>query len=531
MMVVGVSPLHDHSIAVVLDGKLIYSGEIERISRYKHNVYRRVFSMSMAHGVLVPQYQINSALIDYIITFKTVDHYLLRKHGVRLRDADAIAVAFDRQMVRFVPKSLKSVRHVSTLPPSNSPYAVFASEMLKRWMEEGDTRPISEISRVARGHACSSFALRDERGVVLALLYLNSYVDWRLKLVRRIFMSKYLLGIAKEFVRNMVIKALKKGLGRYGITVADIELLLEAFEDEARQLREIRKVKKKINSINAYEWLNSYIKVVDIHRVEPIIKAWKYVFGTMPKVIRVPHHLAHVASAYYTSGMNKAVGIAVDGSGEWEATSVWTVEKGEFELIRSFDKVKYSLGIFYEEMAKILGYDIYEGPAKVMGLAPYGTLKNNKYYNMLKDVLRIFGENSEKPYELGIPSHELYQHVKNKVGEIKWDKNGKPLNQEASDFARAVQRRFEEAYLTLMKWARERSGIKNAVVVGGAALNAKANMEVIYANIFNDVFFFPAANDAGTAIGAAFWAYEHVLGGRVDNKRIESVFWGMEYTG
>jgi len=121
--------------------------------------------MSMAHGVLVPQYQINSALIDYIITFKTVDHYLLRKHGVRLRDADAIAVAFDRQMVRFVPKSLKSVRHVSTLPPSNSPYAVFASEMLKRWMEEGDTRPISEISRVARGHACSSFALRDEGGL------------------------------------------------------------------------------------------------------------------------------------------------------------------------------------------------------------------------------------------------------------------------------------------------------------------------------------------------------------------------------
>jgi predicted NodU family carbamoyl transferase len=37
VMVVGLSPSHDNSIAVVLDGRLIYAGELERFSRYKHS--------------------------------------------------------------------------------------------------------------------------------------------------------------------------------------------------------------------------------------------------------------------------------------------------------------------------------------------------------------------------------------------------------------------------------------------------------------------------------------------------------------
>ena len=52
-------------------------------------------------------------------------------------------------------------------------------------------------------------------------------------------------------------------------------------------------------------------------------------------------------------------------------------------------------------------------------------------------------------------------------------------------------------------------------LAGGVALNAKANMELYYARIFNDMFIFPAANDAGTSVGAAAYVYEHVLGGKM----------------
>ena len=49
------------------------------------------------------------------------------------------------------------------------------------------------------------------------------------------------------------------------------------------------------------------------------------------KIVPVPHHLAHAASAYYFSGFNNAAVLTVDGYGEFEATVVWRVKSGEFE--------------------------------------------------------------------------------------------------------------------------------------------------------------------------------------------------------
>jgi Predicted carbamoyl transferase, NodU family len=49
------------------------------------------------------------------------------------------------------------------------------------------------------------------------------------------------------------------------------------------------------------------------------------------RIIPVPHHLTHAASAYYFSGFDDATVLTVDGSGEFEATVVWRVKDGEFE--------------------------------------------------------------------------------------------------------------------------------------------------------------------------------------------------------
>jgi len=90
------------------------------------------------------------------------------------------------------------------------------------------------------------------------------------------------------------------------------------------------------------------------------------------RIVPVPHHLAHAASAYYFSGFNNATIITVDGIGEFEATVVWRVRDGEFEKIASIPTVYGSLGFLYEGVSVKIGYDIFEGPGKVMGLAPYG---------------------------------------------------------------------------------------------------------------------------------------------------------------
>ncbi|WP_202908664.1 carbamoyltransferase N-terminal domain-containing protein [Vulcanisaeta sp. EB80] len=117
------------------------------------------------------------------------------------------------------------------------------------------------------------------------------------------------------------------------------------------------------------------------------------------RIIPVPHHLTHAASAYYFSGFNNATVLTVDGTGEFEATVVWRVRDGEFEKVASIPTVYGSLGFLYEEVCAKVGYDFLEGPGKVMGLAPYG--KASKYYEKLKSFIRF--DDRDYPFRFVVP--------------------------------------------------------------------------------------------------------------------------------
>jgi len=257
------------------------------------------------------------------------------------------------------------------------------------------------------------------------------------------------------------------------------------------------------------------------------------------RVIPVPHHLAHAASAYYFSGFDNATVLTVDGSGEFEATVVWRVRDGEFEKVASIPTVYGSLGLSYEEVSAKIGYDRLEGPGKVMGLAPYG--KASKYYEKLKSFIRH--DDKYYPFRFDVPGkwkikgtgvdyRQPYKFIANSLypGErVPWDVRG-DLHPDAVDLAWAVQAVTEETMLHLAKWAKEHTGEDKLGLAGGVALNAKANMVIHYSKTFNDMFIFPAANDAGTPIGAAAWVYEHVLGGKMKRQRLKTVYLGPEYS-
>ena len=258
------------------------------------------------------------------------------------------------------------------------------------------------------------------------------------------------------------------------------------------------------------------------------------------KIIPVPHHLAHASSAYYFSGFDNATVLTVDGSGEFEATVVWRVRDGEFEEVASIPAVYGSLGLLYEEVSAKVGYDTLEGPGKVMGLAPYG--KASKYYEKLRSFIKF--DDKDYPFRFFVPGRwrvkgssdadyrQPYKFIANSLypGEkVPWDVRG-DLHPDAVDLAWAVQSVAEEAMLHLARWARENVGEGNLGLAGGVALNAKANMVIHYSKTFNDIFIFPAANDAGTPIGAAAWVYEHVLGGKMKRGRLRTVYLGPEYS-
>jgi carbamoyltransferase len=249
------------------------------------------------------------------------------------------------------------------------------------------------------------------------------------------------------------------------------------------------------------------------------------------RIIPVPHHLAHASSAYYFSGFNNATVITVDGTGEFEATVVWRVKNGEFEEVVSIPTVYGSLGFLYEGVSVKIGYDILEGPGKVMGLAPYG--KASKYYEKLRSFIRF--DDKDYPFRFVSPGNvrvgDIYRAIADSLypgGRVPWDPHG-DLHPDAVDLAWAVQSVTEEVMLHLARWAREHTGEDKLALAGGVALNAKANMVIHYSKLFNDIFIFPAANDAGTPIGAAAWVYEHVLGGKMRRQRLKTVYLGPEY--
>jgi len=84
------------------------------------------------------------------------------------------------------------------------------------------------------------------------------------------------------------------------------------------------------------------------------------------------------------------------------------------------------------------------------------------------------------------------------------------LTQFHMDIASSIQAVTEEIVLRLATSISKETKIKNLCMAGGVALNCVANGKILKKNIFQNIWFQPAAGDAGGSLGAAlaFWYQE-----------------------
>jgi len=242
------------------------------------------------------------------------------------------------------------------------------------------------------------------------------------------------------------------------------------------------------------------------------------------RLVPVRHHLAHAASAHYFSGFSSSSVLVLDGQGEREGTTIWRVKNREFEELSRIGIEEGSLGYLWERISERLGYEQLEGPGKLMGLAPYGEGYAG-FLERLRSMVRL--SSGGKPYAFVAPPAEVAERVVG--GAVEWDPR-REVHPVAASAARALQEFTNELFVHLGRWIRDATSEDRIALAGGVALNARANMELHYSRTFNDMFIFPAANDAGTSIGAAAYVYEHVLGGRMRGGRLRSVYLGPEYS-
>jgi len=268
------------------------------------------------------------------------------------------------------------------------------------------------------------------------------------------------------------------------------------------------------------------------------------------KVLFVPHHVSHAASAYFVSPFIEAATLTLDGVGEWTTATIGAGEGNKLNIYKEI-KFPHSLGLLYSTFTAFLGFEVNDGEYKVMGMAPYGKPKyvetvkkliktidssfwlDLDYFSYQKSIKKsfnekfcaLFGEPRPKDTHFFTTSTAYPSYFGEKP------KNFRGLaakNQYYADIAASIQKVTEEIILDLARYAHQETKKENLCFAGGVGLNSVANGRLTAETPFNKLFVQPAAGDDGGSLGAAFYVWNHILG-KQKNFVLENAYFGKSY--
>ncbi|MDA2932714.1 carbamoyltransferase [Acidobacteria bacterium AH-259-D05] len=253
---------------------------------------------------------------------------------------------------------------------------------------------------------------------------------------------------------------------------------------------------------------------------------------------RVEHHLAHLASSFFVSPFERAAVLSLDGLGDF-GSGMWGI--GEDNRIRVLSGVTFphSVGMCYTALTQYLGFWKFGDEYKVMGLAAYG---EPEYVERFRRIL-LTPNGMGYRLSLGFFTHQRWGPT------MTWAEGEPTLGQlfsgtledafgprrDSSDgierrhrnLAASLQKRLEEVAFHQWNHLHAMTHIKALAYAGGVAFNCVANGQIFKMTPFEEIYIQPAAGDAGLAIGAAFYVWNHVLG-QPRSFVMEHAYWGPE---
>jgi carbamoyltransferase len=228
--------------------------------------------------------------------------------------------------------------------------------------------------------------------------------------------------------------------------------------------------------------------------------------GVEAPVTYVEHHFAHAIQAHRFGPADEAALLTADGMGEWTAAAAWHVEhRGGLPRLLAAQDYPHSLGKVYAAVTQHLGFRPDADEGKTMGLASYGrpTLKDafralvRPHANRLYEVdLTAFAYRFGKTCMGGAPFAARFGPPRTPEG---------PIEARDEDLAHAAQAVLEDTVLGMARRLREQTGASHLGLAGGLFLNCVLNGRLAREAGFDSLFVFPAAGDAGAAVGAAAW--------------------------
>ncbi|RLB82244.1 MAG: hypothetical protein DRH17_06390 [Deltaproteobacteria bacterium] len=233
------------------------------------------------------------------------------------------------------------------------------------------------------------------------------------------------------------------------------------------------------------------------------------------------HHLAHAWPAVYFSNWDEALVVTIDGMGDdriFHTTSVF--RDGKLRRVAVSRGAAASVGLFYCDITKLLGYKPLRHEGKITGLSAYGD--PSKLLDSMKPCLRLFPDKmtfvsdfSEKGGE-----SERFRYLKKLI-----------RSHEPSDVAAAGQQLVEEVVVSHVQAALRRYRLSRVALSGGLFANVKLNHEIAELDEVEEVFVFPAMGDTGNAVGTALFGMYHNDQERLweVRARLDDVYWGSSY--
>jgi carbamoyltransferase len=250
------------------------------------------------------------------------------------------------------------------------------------------------------------------------------------------------------------------------------------------------------------------------------------------RLYHVNHHLAHAASAYYTSGWEECLVVVVDGMGEVHAATTYHAHNNQLDKLREIS-AQDSLGVLYSLVTLHLGFDFNCDEYKIMGLAPYGDPSRFRAFfreavNRLDDgtiripLLRLNQARADRE-NYGATRRCLHDRL------VPCRKPDDQITDVHRDVAAALQECLDEVMVHICGHAGRTTGQRKLALAGGVALNCTANGRLLQSGDFDEIYVQPAAGDDGSALGAALWRASRI--GKVRNVRMPVPFLGPAPSG
>ncbi len=323
----------------------------------------------------------------------------------------------------------------------------------------------------------------------------------------------------KKHTGDFPANAIRYCLSEAGITLDEIDELAHGFDySNYQKLYSLDPITAKLYH--------------EVFSREALLKFVERDFPGFPaeRVHNVSHHLAHAASAYFTSGWDECLVVVIDGMGEAHSVTVYHAHDGKLDVVHRLSSAD-SIGVLYSLVTLHLGFDFNSDEYKIMGLAPYGNPE--RFGSFFEQTVQLRDGSIRIPIlklNRTRDEHENYLASRKYLAEhlIKERHPDDDITSAHEDVAAALQACLDRTMMHLCGHFGRKLGLRRLAMAGGVALNCTANGKLLRSGLFDEIYVQPAAGDDGTALGAAL--YRAAQAGELTNRRFPVPFFGPAHS-